>query len=313
MTPLQKRTAQAIVNIFETGHVAGDYGSVTLLKGDAGHLTYGRSQTTLASGNLFLLIKAYCERVDALYAAQLKPFLSKLAACDVSLDTDMTLREALKEAGHHDPAMKAEQDRFFDSQYFDPASRTATSRGIATPLGMTVVYDSFIQGGFRKVLPLVGCEIGAGGVDERQWIQKYVDARKRWLSGLKPPLPSTVYRMNAFNRLVGDGAWDLPLNLTVRGAVISPETLDEATPVVRAAAVDPDDPPAASILHLTSPYMRGEEVRRLQVALNTAGFTNSADGVYGPFTQTLVKAFQTSKRLRSDGVVGPATLTALGL
>ena len=65
MNDLQKRTAQAIVNIFETGRVAGDYGAVTLLPGDAGHLTYGRSQTTLGSGNLFLLIKAYCERADA--------------------------------------------------------------------------------------------------------------------------------------------------------------------------------------------------------------------------------------------------------
>jgi hypothetical protein len=61
----QRRTAQAIVNIFETGRAVGDYGAVTFLRGDPGHLTYGRSQTTLASGNLFLLVLAYCERPDA--------------------------------------------------------------------------------------------------------------------------------------------------------------------------------------------------------------------------------------------------------
>ena len=43
ITDLQKKTAQAIVNIFETGQVHGDYGKVTLLSGDSGHLTYGRS------------------------------------------------------------------------------------------------------------------------------------------------------------------------------------------------------------------------------------------------------------------------------
>src|SRR5215831_16707865 len=65
ITELQKKTAQTIVNIFETGHVRGDYGMVTLLASDYGHLTYGRSQTTLASGNLFLLIRAYCQAQDA--------------------------------------------------------------------------------------------------------------------------------------------------------------------------------------------------------------------------------------------------------
>ena len=57
LTDLQKKAAQAVVNVFETGHARGEYGQVTLLPGDSGHLTYGRSQTTLASGNLFLLIK----------------------------------------------------------------------------------------------------------------------------------------------------------------------------------------------------------------------------------------------------------------
>ena len=41
---LQKKTTQAIVNIFETSQPLGDYGKVTLLAGDSGHLTYGRSQ-----------------------------------------------------------------------------------------------------------------------------------------------------------------------------------------------------------------------------------------------------------------------------
>src|SRR5678816_4036349 len=110
MNDLQKRTAQAIVNIFETGRVAGDYGSVTLLKGDPGHLTYGRSQTTLASGHLYLLIKAYCERQDTLFKERLTPFLPQLLQCDLSLDNNIAFRDALTEAGH-DPAMQAEQDQ----------------------------------------------------------------------------------------------------------------------------------------------------------------------------------------------------------
>jgi len=312
MNDLQKRAAQAIVNIFETGRVAGDYGAVTLLPGDAGHLTYGRSQTTLGSGNLFLLIKAYCERPDAGFANELRPFLTDLSMRNVDLDRNIELREILRQTGS-DPAMRSEQDRFFSAHYFTPAVNTAQARGISLPLGQAVVYDSFIQGGFGKVTPLVGTTIGPGGVDEREWIQKYVAARKSWLSGLKPPLPGTIYRMEAFESLVAGGAWDLPLNLTVRGVVISPESLDDSTVVIRASAVDPSDPPAPPILYLTSPYMRGEEVRKVQEALNTNGFSNSRDGVYGPFTEALVKRFQDTKGLRADGVVGPAVRTALGL
>jgi chitosanase len=60
LTLTQKRTAEAIVNLFETGEVLGDYSQVTLIAGDRGHLTFGRSQTTLGSGNLYELLLRYC-------------------------------------------------------------------------------------------------------------------------------------------------------------------------------------------------------------------------------------------------------------
>ncbi|MCX5852459.1 MAG: hypothetical protein NT072_10480 [Deltaproteobacteria bacterium] len=47
ISKIQKKTAQAIVNIFESGRPRGDYGCVTVMAGDTGHLTHGRNQTTL--------------------------------------------------------------------------------------------------------------------------------------------------------------------------------------------------------------------------------------------------------------------------
>src|SRR5215510_7826250 len=105
ITELQKKTAQAIVNVFETSHVLGDYGMITLLAGDSGHLTYGRSQTTLTSGNLFLLVKAYCEATDAQFAEPFQPFLGRLSQRDLTLDSDLDFRRILKEAGA-DPVMQ---------------------------------------------------------------------------------------------------------------------------------------------------------------------------------------------------------------
>ena len=78
LTDRQKKAAQVIVNIFETGRAEGHYGQVTLLAGDPGHLTYGRSQTTLASGNLFLLIKAYTECDGAEFGSELREYLPRL-------------------------------------------------------------------------------------------------------------------------------------------------------------------------------------------------------------------------------------------
>jgi chitosanase len=311
MTELQEQTIKAIVNVFETGRVAGDYGAVTVLKGDAGHLTYGRSQTTLGSGNLFLLIKAYCERPDTRFSSDLRPFLPDLAARNVELDLNVTLRDLLKEAGD-DPAMRSEQNRFFDDNYFKPACRTAATTGVVLPLGQAVIYDSFIQGGFRKVSPLVAATVGAG-IDEKHWVQKYVAARKVWLSGLPDPLPKTIYRTESFSTLMDADAWDLPLPLKVHNVMITEESLKDPQPVVRASSVDPVDPPAPRILQLTSPYMRGEDVRQLQESLNTLGFGNGRDSLFGPFTEALVKKFQQSRQLRADGVVGPTTRAALGL
>ena len=315
MNDLQKRTAQAIVNIFETGRAAGDYGAVTLLKNDPGHLTYGRSQTTLASGNLFLLIKGYCARSDARSetSSVLRPFLPALAKPDLSLDTNVALRDALHEAGD-DPAMIDEQNRFFDEHYLNPACRIAEKRGIATALGQAVVYDSRVHGSFERIAARVGTTIGPGGDDEKTWITKYVSARDGWLrTHTNPLLRKTVYRTESFSRLIQDDRWDLPLDLKVRGVTISPEVLGARLDVIRAVAADADDDPMPRVLHLAAPYLRGDDVKRVQTALKTNGFENGCDGIYGPFTAALVKRFQTARGLTADGVVGPTTRTALGL
>jgi hypothetical protein len=58
---------------------------------------------------------------------------------------------------------------------------------------------------------------------------------------------------------------------------------------------------------------RGPEVAAVQRRLNQLGFDLKVDGVFGPGTRGAVSAVQASKGLLPDGVVGPATLVALGL
>lgn len=56
---------------------------------------------------------------------------------------------------------------------------------------------------------------------------------------------------------------------------------------------------------------RGFAVRNLQAALRLAGFDIHIDGDYGDQTEAVVRAYQRSVGLVSDGVAGPKTLAAL--
>ena len=56
---------------------------------------------------------------------------------------------------------------------------------------------------------------------------------------------------------------------------------------------------------------KGPDVEECQVLLNKNGFKTSVDGVFGSGTETSVKAFQSSRGLTADGIVGPATWSAL--
>ncbi|GGV83340.1 hypothetical protein GCM10015535_26220 [Streptomyces gelaticus] len=56
----------------------------------------------------------------------------------------------------------------------------------------------------------------------------------------------------------------------------------------------------------------GDGVKRLQRSLTAAlGSTVGIDGTFGPTTATAVRGYQTSRGLTADGIVGPATWTAL--
>jgi chitosanase len=306
LTDLQKRTAQAIVNIFETGRARGDYAQVTLIPGDTGHLTYGRSQTTLASGNLYLLIRDYCEIPGAALAARLQRFLSKLLARDTALDTDQTFRGLLEEAGQ-DPAMCDCQDRFFDRVYWNVAVQRAANGGIGTALGTGVVYDSTVHGSWPALQGLTTQRHGSlATIGEQAWVAGYVDERRAWLAtNPNPRLHPTVYRMDAFRDLIQQGRWDLALPLRVRGVSLDEESL--MTPPVRVSAED------TRILSLRRPPLRGPDVEAVQRALAAAGYSLKVDGVFGKGTDTAVRQFQGQRGLKVDGIVGPVTRTALGL
>ncbi len=297
ITTLQKKTSQAIINIFETGQVLGDYGKVTVLSGDSGHLSYGRSQVTLASGNLYRLIKAYCENQGARYGNALSPYLTRIKQPDFTLDNDEAFKNLLSEAGN-DPVMQGAQDHYLDNNFWNPSVKTAGKNNSSSSLGIAVFYDGNIQGSLKKITNKTNEKYGvASDISEQAWIKDYVNVRHDWLAhNSNQLLHKTIYRMDAFNELITSDKWDLTLPLFVRGVTINGDSLSGAY---------------KRLLKLTSPLMRGDDVKEIQQALINRGFNITADGTFGQNTKNAVIAFQKQNGLSPDGKVGNSTRSRL--
>ena len=86
------------------------------------------------------------------------------------------------------------------------------------------------------------------------------------------------------------------------------QLLEAETPPKKAWIID-------ELLKKKSPFMRDENVRRLQEELIAAGYDCGecgADGVFGSDTEKAVIAFQNARGLEVDGIAGRQTITALG-
>ena len=109
---------------------------------------------------------------------------------------------------------------------------------------------------------------------------------------------SAVQSFQAANGLQADGIIG-PATLAALG-LYSGGTTTTATTTTTAAA--------------STTASGGYDTTQLQTALQNAGYSvGNIDGVYGARTDSAVRAFQAAAGLKVDGIVGPATLAALGL
>lgn len=298
LTQTQKKTAESIVNIFETSEVLGNYGQVTVIRGDTGHLTYGRSQTTLGSGNLYKLLKRYCDNGGARFGTRLEPYLPACKRKDTQLDMDVKLHNVLR-ASADDVVMRDTQDEFFDQEYWQPAAAAADKMRLVSPLSVAVVYDSFVHGSWAKMRDRTTNKVGTvAETGEQRWVQTYVSTRRAWLAGhSREDLRRTVYRMDEFQYLINDDNWHLSLPLVVRDKEISDATLLAMPPGCFAGPQ-----PGSRILGLQQPLARGLDVRLMQLGLSDRNIVLQADGIFGQESQRRVKEYQAANGLPVTGV-----------
>ena len=302
----QAQACKAIVNLFETGEVRGRYDAVTLLPGDTGRLTFGRAQASLGSGNLHLLLSRYCATVGARFGARLRAWLPALAARSAAIDHDLKLHNLLR-ASADDPVMRDVQDAFFDEMFWEPAVRAAHRLGIRSPLGVAIVHDGWVHGSWAALRDRTSAGGSLDKIGEHEWLRRHVRIRHDWLaSHPNPLLRNTVYRMDAFQRLIETEAWGLTLPLVVRGEEIS--TLSLAA-VPRGCYDGPQ--PGTRELGLRLPLQRGLDVRLVQLALSDQGCDIRADGILGHNTARFLRAFQRSHDLPETGVADAGLIDKL--
>lgn len=226
-------TIWAITNIFESGRPEGR--PEAFQNRDSGVISYGRHQATLASGSLAAVLAAFFRRSDSSTSQALKnEYSQRIQERDSTLRNDGRLKELLLAAAA-EPAMAEAQDEVFDNNFYRPAVEQARKRGIKTPLGVAIFYDTRIQGGLGDVLLAVTERVGAavGEVDEATWLAAFLEEREKWLRrladrfearrdrGSAEAIRVSVFRVKELQKLLEAGNLGLTGEFLVRGQKVS--------------------------------------------------------------------------------------------
>jgi len=182
-----RSTVWAITSIFESGRPEGN--PAAYQNYDAGIVSYGKHQATLASGTLGQVLAAYYARSQSAVSRALQQdYDLRVRNRDQSLRHDNGFRDLLIQAAA-EAAMNEAQDLVFEQQFYQPAVTRARQCNLASPLALAVVYDISIQGGWGQVLErltnrLGGSVVGQNGIDEERWIETFLDEREAWLNDI---------------------------------------------------------------------------------------------------------------------------------
>lgn len=227
-----RATVWAITSIFESGRPEGN--PAAYQNYDAGIVSYGKHQATLASGTLGQVLAAYYARSQSAVSRSLQQnYDPRVRTRDQSLRHDNGFRDLLIQAAA-EPAMNEAQDSVFEQQFYQPAVIRARQCNLASPLALAVVYDISIQGGWVQVLGRLANRLGASvvgqnGIDEERWIETFLDEREAWLNDIAQAaddrgdhatadaLRISTYRPRELRALARAGKYTLEGPFQVRG------------------------------------------------------------------------------------------------
>ncbi len=187
---------------------------------DAGILSYGRFQFTLASGVLGRVVENYVETSSSQISGSLDAYRARIASRDAQLRHDPRLRDLLVAAGR-EPEMHQIQDDEARNNYWEPTRRIAVRpRNLKTPLALAMLFDisiNFGQGdGFLRIAEREfgvpeRSRVDQNGIGEAQLITRVAELRKlsHDRQASRDNLPGLRARGDFWLNLVRSGDWQL--------------------------------------------------------------------------------------------------------
>lgn len=190
---------------------------------DAGVVSYGRFQFTLASGSLFSVLDKYLslEQEGDFAAGKLRTlYLDRVRERDESLRSDRPFRSLLQQAATS-PAMQLAQDRIATDLYWERVQEQSIQpRGITTALGQAFLFDAGIQHGvYNNLLEQAEAQlglpaeshVGTRGITEQRLITLTAAIRRSRLAQIAAGqnLPGLIVRGDFWVTLCARGDWNL--------------------------------------------------------------------------------------------------------
>lgn len=213
MLPIQR-----IVNVFETGHEDVSAAISTL--------TYG----LLVDPNLLVApFAAYLANSEARDKDKLQPFLERVRKRDSALKEDAAFK-ALINRLETDPVMTSILEEQFRTEYLNPALQVADQVGVKTLLGLAVIYDVSVssgRAGVKRFTDQATAQLGGtprSGVDEKQWVKTFLEARLERAVNSNPLSKSLMQRRTQFFLAqAGKNNWDLLPPFEIKSSPTSDE------------------------------------------------------------------------------------------
>ncbi len=214
----QDRIRRAAFNI--TSNFEGSKGYANYQTYDAGVISYGRFQFTLAAGSLGRVVDYYLAGSTSDTASEIRvSYQARILARDATLRNDQTLK-ALMIAAASELPMQSAQDRVVIDSYWTPAQDSCSARGIVTPLGQALLFDMAIEHGpAHKLTQTAEQQLGVppkshladNGLTEQQLITKVAQVRRSFLYDFaaRNNLPGVKRRADFWVDLVSKGDWQL--------------------------------------------------------------------------------------------------------
>lgn len=208
-----KKASFAVTAAFEgTGYAAfNNY--------DAGIISYGLIQFTLAAGSLYGVVEKYLAYSTSVTAQALAAYRDRIAGRDESLRHDGALKQILLEAAK-EPEMQRAQDEVATVNYWDKVMEGyITPRGLVLPLSYALLFDMGVNFGtghgfVRLAEDQLGVprrsRPGENGITEQQLITRVAELRRdsHYNQAARDNLPGLKVRGDFWIDCIKKGDWN---------------------------------------------------------------------------------------------------------